>query len=126
MGTPFKTVYSAFLARIEQDTWIFGCDLDFLERDWLELMKMAIARMMFPRVDMTIDVETEHFVEELGNEEIQFLAVFMKNEWLKRNLATWKLIQQQYHTADFEFTSQANHMAKILQNSKFENFYLGF
>ena len=32
MGTPFKNIYAAFLARIEQDTWIFGTDLDYLER----------------------------------------------------------------------------------------------
>ena len=37
----------------------------------------------------------------------------MKNEWLKRCLASWRLIQQQYHTKDFEFLSQANHMAKL-------------
>ena len=121
MGTPFKDVYSAFLARIEQDTWIFGTDLDYLERDWYEIMKMAIARFMFPRVSLALNEEEEKFVEELGDAEIQFLAVFMKNEWLKRNLATWKLIQQQYHTSDFQFTSQANHMAKLQEMVELSN-----
>ena len=113
MGTPFKEVNAAFLARIEQNEWDLLKDIAYLERDWLEFMKMAIARFMFPRVSLELDNEQECFVEELGQAEIQFLAVLMKNEWLKRCLASWRLIQQQYHTKDFEFLSQANHMAKL-------------
>lgn len=113
MGTPFKEVNAAFLARIEQNEWDLLKDVAYLERDWLEFMKMAIARFMFPRVSLELDNEQECFVEELSQAEIQFLAVLMKNEWLKRCLASWRLIQQQYHTKDFEFLSQANHMAKL-------------
>lgn len=113
MGTPFKEVNAAFLARIEQNEWDLLKDIAYLERDWLEFMKMAIARFMFPRVSLELDNEQECFVEELSQAEIQFLAVLMKNEWLKRCLASWRLIQQQYHTKDFEFLSQANHMAKL-------------
>lgn len=113
MGTPFKEVNAAFLARIEQNEWDLLKDITYLERDWLEFMKMAIARFMFPRVSLELDNEQECFVEELSQAEIQFLAVLMKNEWLKRCLASWRLIQQQYHTKDFEFLSQANHMAKL-------------
>ena len=113
MGTPFKEVNAAFLARIEQNEWDLLKDIAYLERDWLEFMKMAIARFMFPRVSLELDNEQECFVEDLSQAEIQFLAVLMKNEWLKRCLASWRLIQQQYHTKDFEFLSQANHMAKL-------------
>lgn len=113
MGTPFKEVNAAFLGRIEQNEWDLLKDIAYLERDWLEFMKMAIARFMFPRVSLELDNEQECFVEELSQAEIQFLAVLMKNEWLKRCLASWRLIQQQYHTKDFEFLSQANHMAKL-------------
>ena len=113
MGTPFKEENAAFLARIEQNEWDLLKDVAYLERDWLEFMKMAIARFMFPRVSLELDNEQECFVEELSQAEIQFLAVLMKNEWLKRCLASWRLIQQQYHTKDFEFLSQANHMAKL-------------
>ena len=97
MGTPFKEVNAAFLARIEQNEWDLLKDIAYLERDWLEFMKMAIARFMFPRVSLELDNVQECFVEELSQAEIQFLAVLMKNEWLKRCLASWRLIQQQYH-----------------------------
>lgn len=121
MGTPFKVVNEAFLGRIEQDEWSLTTDLADLKRDWLELMKMAIARFMFPKISLEYDEESECFVEELGQGEIQFLAVLMKNEWLKRCLATWRVIQQQYHTKDFEFLSQANHMAKLINLVELSN-----
>lgn len=115
MGTPFKEVYNAFLARIEQDEWSLTTDLGNLERDWFELMKMAINRFNFPRVSLEYDENNECFVEKLGLQEIQYLAVIMKNEWYKRCVSTWRLIQQQYHTKDFEFLSQANHISKLLE-----------
>lgn len=121
MGTPFKVVNEAFLGRIEQDEWSLTTDLADLKRDWLELMKMAIARFMFPKISLEYDEESECFVEELDQGEIQFLAVLMKNEWLKRCLATWRVIQQQYHTKDFEFLSQANHMAKLINLVELSN-----
>ena len=52
MGTPFRVVYDAFLARIEQDEWSLITDIGQLERDWFELLKMAINRFMFPRVSL--------------------------------------------------------------------------
>ena len=121
MGTPFREVNNDFLGRIEQDEWSLTADLGNLERDWFELMKMAIARFMFPRVSLEYNEVDECFVEELGQEEIQVLAVLMKNEWLKRCLATWRVIQQQYHTKDFEFLSQANHMSKLIDLVELSN-----
>lgn len=121
MGTPFSVVYDAFLARIEQDEWSLTTELGDLERDWFELLKMAINRFMFPRVDLSYDIEEECFIEELTEAEIQYLAVFMKNEWYKRCISTWRLIQQQYHTKDFEFLSQANHISKLQELVELSN-----
>lgn len=121
MGTPFSVVYDAFLARIEQDEWSLTTELGDLERDWFELLKMAINRFMFPRVNLSYDIEEECFIEELTEAEIQYLAVFMKNEWYKRCISTWRLIQQQYHTKDFEFLSQANHISKLQELVELSN-----
>ena len=121
MSTPFTTVYNTFLARIEQDEWSLETELADLEKDWLELMKMAINRFMFPRVDLSYDIESGCFLNELGEEEIQYIAVFMKNEWYKRCVSTWRLIQQQYHTKDFEFLSQANHISKLINLVELSN-----
>lgn len=34
MGTPFQTVYDAFLAKIEADDWMETEYLDILRQDW--------------------------------------------------------------------------------------------
>jgi hypothetical protein len=55
MATPFLKVYDAFLARISADEWTLEEELAIVERDWQELLKMAIARFKYPRVELTIE-----------------------------------------------------------------------
>ena len=119
MATPFLKVYDAFLARITADEWTLEEELAIVERDWQELLKMAIARFKYPRVSLEIEeVETEQenqlpryqFVNDLTNDEIQLLALYMKHEWIKRCIASWENIRQLYADKDF---SQANHLDKL-------------
>lgn len=113
MGTPFKKIYEVFLSKIEQDVWDLTIELNNLEEDWFMLLRSAVNRFMFPRVSLEFNKEEQAFIEELGEQEIQLLATFMKNEWLKRALYSWTLIRQEYSTKDFQLTSQANHMEKL-------------
>lgn len=115
MGTPFRKIYEAFLGKIEQDTWDLVLDIQMLEEDWFMLLRSAINRFMFPRISLEFNEELQCFNEELTEQEIQVLAVFMRNEWLKRALYTYSLIRQEYSTKDFQLTSQANHMDKLKQ-----------
>lgn len=115
MGTPFREVYETFLGKIDQDEWDLTTDLGNLEQDWLMLLKSAINRFMYPRISLEFNEAEQAFVEQLTLQEVQLLAVFMKNEWLKRVLYTWSLIRQEYSTKDFQLTSQANHMDKLKQ-----------
>jgi hypothetical protein len=55
MATPFLKVYDAFLARISADEWTLEEELAIVERDWQELLKMAIARIKYPRVDLATE-----------------------------------------------------------------------
>ena len=121
MATPFLKVYDAFLARITADEWTLEEELAIVERDWQELLKMAIARFKYPRVDLSIEAvdSTEEdtpqlqilqFTNDLSNDEIQMLAVYMKHEWIKRCIASWENIRQLYSSTDF---SQANHLDKL-------------
>ena len=50
------------------------------------------------------------FTEDLTNDEIQLLALYMKHEWIKRCIASWENIRQLYADKDF---SQANHLDKL-------------
>ena len=120
MATPFLKVYDAFLARITADEWTLEEELAIVERDWQELLKMAIARFKYPRVDLSIEEVTSseetsqlqilQFTNDLTNDEIQMLAVYMKHEWIKRCIASWENIRQLYSSTDF---SQANHLDKL-------------
>lgn len=115
MATPFLKVYEAFLARITADEWTLEEELAIVERDWQELLKIAIFRFKYPRVSLEFE-ETEEevpqiqFVDDLTNDEIQLLALYMKHEWVKRCIASWENIRQLYADKDF---SQANHLDKL-------------
>lgn len=122
MATPFLKVYDAFLARITADEWMLEEELAIVERDWQELLKMAIARFKYPRVSLEIEevdaAEEEdspqlriyQFKSDLTNAEIQVLATYMKHEWIKRCVASWEHIGQLYTSKDF---SAANHLDKL-------------
>ena len=121
MATPFLKVYDAFLARITADEWTLEEELAIVERDWQELLQMAIFRFKYPRVDLSVEEVGEipadigqlkqyQFVDDLTNDEIQILALYMKHEWIKRCIASWENIRQLYADKDF---SQANHLDKL-------------
>ena len=121
MATSFFKVYDAFLARITADEWTLEEELAIVERDWQELLKMAIFRFKYPRVGLEIreispdeDGEDEEgcccsggglkaheLVNDLTNDEIQLLALYMKHEWVKRCIASWENIRQLYASKDF-------------------------
>lgn len=122
MATPFLKIYDAFLARITADEWTLEEELAIVERDWQELLKIAIFRFKYPRISLDVeevDSSTSpqpgqliayQFVNELTNDEIQLLALYMKHEWVKRCIASWENIRQLYADKDF---SQANHLDKL-------------
>ena len=122
MATPFLKVYDAFLARITADEWTLEEELAIVERDWQELLKMAIARFKYPRVSLEFEevqaadndepsqFKIYQFSDDLTNDEIQLLALYMKHEWIKRCVASWEHIGQLYTSKDF---SSANHLDKL-------------
>ena len=119
MATPFLSVYDAFLARITADEWTLEEELAIVERDWQELLGIAIFRFKYPRIGLeteALDAQEEgqlirrQFVNDLTNDEIQLLALYMKHEWIKRCIASWENIRQLYADKDF---SQANHLDKL-------------
>lgn len=121
MATPFLKIYDAFLARITADEWTLEEELAIVERDWQELLRMGVFRFKYPRVSLEIEeitsenedtdqLKSYQFVEDLTNDEIQLLALYMKHEWVKRCIASWENIRQLYADKDF---SQANHLDKL-------------
>ena len=121
--TPIETVYEAFLAKINDDEWVYWSEND-TKRDLKQIFDAALPLFKFPKKDMTLESEsiTENvegeevvyynynFVSDLSNDEIQILACYMKCEWLNRSILTWERIKPQYEERDF---SEANMLDKL-------------
>jgi len=73
MATPFLKVYDAFLARITADEWMLEEELAIIERDWQELLKMAIGRFKYPRVSLEFEEIT---TEDSENGEFGGLKLY--------------------------------------------------
>jgi len=137
-STPFSMIYDSFLAKITDDMYMELNELDtyrLLEK----LLMNAIHKFEFPRFDITDFEETEvsdvgtyegedsgnmevpmikyiggHFNTVLTLEEINIISTYMIVEWLSQQLASVENTRMKASGSDFKFTSQANHMAKIL------------
>ena len=142
MGTPFSEVYNRFLNKITDDMYLEFTELDTF-RMLEELLMAAMHKFEFPRFDITDfegnyidDVDTYEGVESDGEEipaiiysggyfnsvltpeEINILSTYMIVEWLGQQLASVENTRMKYSGSDFKFTSQANHMSKLLTLKK--------
>ena len=140
--TSFASVYDSFLSKITDDMYLELSQLDTFQM-LEQLLLSAIEKFEFPRVDLTdyelfgasdvnkyTGVESDNiqvdailynegaFNTQLTHEEINILAVYMVVEWLSQQLASVENTRMKYSGTDFKFTSQANHLQKILQMKK--------
>ena len=137
--TPFSIVYDSFLSKITDDMYMEMTELDTY-RALEELLIAAIYKFEFPRVDLSsyefssdgeeygeyngVDSDYEtvpvfmynggFFYSRLTMEEINILATYMVVEWIGQQLASIENTRMKYSGTDFKFTSQANHMQKLL------------
>ena len=140
MGTKFTDVYDRFLGKITDDMYMELTPMDTI-RDLQNLLIDAIPGFEFPRKnisdytfkvenipteevasddfvllesDSTSTVEHSSFNVELSSEEINILAILMVVAWLQRQISSIELTRMKYSGTDFKMTSQANHLAKLL------------
>ena len=59
-------------------------------------------------------VDRSHFNMELTSEEINILAILMKQGWVQRQVTSIENTRMKYTSADFKMTSQANHLSKLM------------
>ena len=72
-------------------------------------------------------VDNSHFNCQLSQEEINILAVIMKQGWVQRQVTSIENTRMKYSGADFKMTSQANHLSKLLsllEESRRDSFHL--
>ena len=136
--TRFAVVYDSFLSKITDDMY-----LELTQQDTKNLLRQllisAIPKFEFPRQNLdyekveqeietidpdtgdtiiTIDDKGWSFIHPLNLEEINILATYMIVEWIGQQLASIQNVRMKYSGPDFKFTSQANHMQKLLQMKK--------
>ena len=140
--TLFSLVYDSFLSKITDDMYLELTELDTYQM-LEQLLLSAIEKFEFPRVNLNdyeligitnqiiyngaesnyqdtiaIIYEGGYFNNYLSHQEINILAIYMIVEWLSQQLASIENTRMKYSGSDFKFTSQANHMQKLLQLKK--------
>ena len=140
--TPFSLIYDLFLSKVTDDLYLELTELDTY-RLLQDLLLSAIPRFEFPRKRLddynlqdVIDVGTYNGVESnsedwelliygqgqfnvlLTDEEMNILATYMIVEWIGQQLASIENTRMKYSGTDFKFTSQANHMQKLVTVKK--------
>ena len=116
--TPFSAIYTRFFSKITDDMYM---ELDRKQTEGMlqELLIGAIPWFEFPKVNIfDYEEDMETFNVHLNNEEINILATYMIVGWLDQQLASVENTRMKYSGSDFKFTSQANHMQKLLQLKK--------
>lgn len=114
--TSFETVYDRFFGKITDDLYLELTPED-TQRDLQSLLIDSIPAFEFPKqkLDFVIEDKETYFESNLTNEEINILALLMKNAWLNRQITSIENTRQKYSGSDFKMTSQANHLAKLLE-----------
>ena len=72
-------------------------------------------------------VDKSHFNIELTPEEINILALLMKQGWVQRQVTSIENTRMIYSGSDFKMTSQANHLSKLLsllEESRRDSFHM--
>lgn len=140
--TSFSLVYDSFFSKITDDMFLQLTEIDTF-RMLEQLLLSAIEKFEFPRVNIwdyqlfednderiyngaesnyqdavAIIYSGGCFNIKLTYEQINILAVYMIVEWLSQQLASVENTRMKYSGTDFKFTSQANHMQKLLQLKK--------
>ena len=72
-------------------------------------------------------VDKSRFNFELSAEEINILALLMKQGWVQRQVTSIENTRMKYSGSDFKMTSQANHLSKLmslLEESRRDSFHM--
>lgn len=116
--TSFQIIYDRFLGKITDDMYMEWTPED-TQKDLKNILLDAIPGFEFPRFPLyAYDEDAEEFEVKLTSEEINILAILMYNTWLQRQVASIENTRMKYSGTDFKMTSQANHLAKLMELKK--------
>ncbi|MBO5424804.1 MAG: hypothetical protein J6A25_04755 [Lachnospiraceae bacterium] len=123
--TPFRVIYDRFLSKITDDLYLELTEQDTYN-DLQTILINSISGFEFPRfpifnyqiveyLNADGDEAIGYFESVLTLEEIDIISDLMMIEWLRRQIASVENTRMKYSGSDFKFTSQANHLDKLLK-----------
>lgn len=116
--TTFQEIYDIFLGKLTDDMYVEWTKQDTIE-DLKNILMDAIPGFEFPRFPLyDFDEDLEEFNTHLTSEEINIFALLMLNAWLQRQITSIEHTRMKYSGSDFKMTSQANHLAKLIELKK--------
>ena len=116
--TSFEEIYDRFFGKVTDDMYMELTEED-TKADLQNILIDAIPGFEFPRFPLyDFDVDAEEFNCHLTSEEINIFALLMYNTWLQRQIASIEQTRMKYSGSDFKMTSQANHLAKLIELKK--------
>ena len=112
--TTFDTIYDSFLSKVTDDMY-----MELTEEQTKEMLKSlfinSLPHFEFPRFDLhDFNLDLEEYNIDLDNEEVNIISTYMVVEWLGDQVASVENTRMKYSGSDFKFTSQANHLAKLM------------
>ena len=110
--TLFEEVYDRFFGKITDDMYMEWTKEDTEKDPLYSFTNVEIAS------EETGTVAVPAFSAHLTTEEINILALLMYNTWLQRQVASIEQTRMKYSGTDFKMTSQANHLAKLIELKK--------
>jgi hypothetical protein len=130
-GTPFYAIYCRFLSKITDDLyleWTLEDTFKNLESIFLDILprfewpKFALYNYSTQAIGMVAAdgsvVSYGKYLVDLTIEELDIFAGLMSLEWINRQILSVNLTRMKYSSKDFQFTSQANHIEKLLNTKK--------
>ena len=117
-GTSFNEIYDRFFGKITDDMYMEWSP-ENTRNDVKNILLDSIPGFEFPRFPLyDFDAEAETYNVTLTSEEINIFALLMYNTWLQRQVASIENTRMKYSGSDFKMTSQANHLAKLMDLKK--------
>ena len=108
MGTKFATIYNRFLGKITDDMYLELTPEDTIKEEEL-IDEDFIVGIVWEDLDSEGTpwsiVDRSHFNMELTSEEINILAILMKQGWVQRQVTSIENTRMKYTSADFKMTS---------------------
>jgi hypothetical protein len=112
--TLYADIYGGFLNKITEYSFLSLAESD-LEAILYKYLLNSISRFKRCKKDLSDrDDLLSQFNFDLDIEEQDILETMMLDEWIKPKIYNIELIKQAISSKDFQITSQANHLDKLI------------